>query len=157
GADADEGSAPKRTTPRTVATFPEDRQRFGEFIPELYDHLFQSSRECFTFRGRLQTMSGLASGLNIALQSLLTQQTAIETTSNNIANVNPPGYSRQRAELSENDPFTIGSLTLGSGVHVEQISSLRDSILDARVNQETQQQGQLGSFLSNAQQVQTLF
>jgi flagellar hook-associated protein 1 FlgK len=102
-------------------------------------------------------MGGLASGLNIALQSLLTQQTAIETTSNNIANVNTPGYSRQRAELSETDPVTIGSLTLGTGVEVSQISSLRDSILDSRVNQETQQQGQLGSYLSNSQQVQTLF
>jgi len=102
-------------------------------------------------------MGGLASGLNIALQSLLAQQTAIETTSNNIANVNTPGYARQRAELTETDPVTIGSLTLGTGVQVSQISSLRDSILDSRVNQETQQQGQLGSYLSNAQQVQTLF
>jgi flagellar hook-associated protein 1 len=102
-------------------------------------------------------MGGLASGLNIALQSLLTQQTAIETTSNNIANVNTPGYSRQRAELSETDPVTIGTLTLGTGVEVSQISSLRDSVLDSRVNQETQQQGQLESYLSNSQQVQTLF
>jgi flagellar hook-associated protein 1 len=102
-------------------------------------------------------MGGLASGLNIALQSLLSQQTAIETTSNNIANVNTPGYSRQRAELTETDPVTIGSLTLGTGVEVSQISSLRDSILDSRVNQETQQQGQLSSYLSSAQQVQTLF
>jgi flagellar hook-associated protein 1 len=102
-------------------------------------------------------MGGLASGLNIALQSLLTQQTAIETTSNNIANVNTPGYSRQRAELSETDPVTIGSLTLGTGVEVGKISSLRDAILDSRVNQETQQQGKLDAYLSNAQQVQTLF
>jgi len=34
---------------------------------------------------------------------------------------------------------------------------LRDSILDLRVNQETQQQGRLNAFLGSAQQIQALF
>src|SRR5277367_6746114 len=102
-------------------------------------------------------MGSLTASLNISLQSLLAEQTAIETTSNNIANVNTPGYSRQRTDLSETPPVDIGSLTLGTGVEVTGITSLRDSILDLRVNQETQQQGQLGSFLSGGQQIQTLF
>lgn len=102
-------------------------------------------------------MGGLSGSLNIVLQSLLTDQGAIETTSNNIANVNTPGYSRQRPDLEETPPIQIGGLTFGTGVQLKQIVSLRDSILDLRVNQETQQQGQLEGFLGPAQQIQSLF
>ena len=102
-------------------------------------------------------MASLSASLNIAVQSLLSEQGAIETTSNNIANVNTPGYSRQRPNLEETPPVQFGTLTFGTGVKLASVSSLRDSILDLRVNQETQQQGQLGSFISGGQQIQALF
>ncbi len=102
-------------------------------------------------------MGTLTSGLNIALQSLLAEQSAIATTSNNIANVNTPSYARQRPDLAESPPVQIGYLTFGTGVQLQQVTSLRDAILDLRVNQETQQQGQLTSFLSSGQQIQSLF
>jgi len=81
----------------------------------------------------------------------------LSATSNNIANVNTPGYSRQRADLEETPPIQIGGLNFGTGVELKQIVSLRDSILDLRVNQETQQQGKLEGFLGPAQQIQSFF
>jgi flagellar hook-associated protein 1 FlgK len=102
-------------------------------------------------------MGTLSAGLNIALQSLLTEQGAIDVTSNNIANVNTPGYARQRPDIAETTPVEIGNLTFGTGVQLQQVVSLRDSILDLRVNQETQQQGQLTAFLASGQQIQQLF
>jgi flagellar hook-associated protein 1 FlgK len=102
-------------------------------------------------------MGSLSAALNIALRSMLTEQGAIATTSNNIANVNTPGYARQVPDLTETQPVTLGNLTFGTGVQMQQVTSLRDSILDLRVNQETQQQGQLNSFLGPAQQIQALF
>jgi flagellar hook-associated protein 1 FlgK len=102
-------------------------------------------------------MGSLTSSLDIALQSMLAEQGAIETTSNNIANVNTPGYARQRANFAETDPVTFGNITLGTGVELQGVTSLRDSILDLRVNQETQQQGQLDAFISSGQQIQALF
>ncbi|HEY2461197.1 MAG TPA: flagellar hook-associated protein FlgK [Candidatus Acidoferrum sp.] len=102
-------------------------------------------------------MGSLSTSLNIALQSLQAEQGAISTTSNNIANVNTPGYARQRTNFAESTPVQQGDLTLGSGVHLDQVTSLRDSILDLRANQETQQQGQLNAFLGAAQQIQGLF
>jgi flagellar hook-associated protein 1 FlgK len=102
-------------------------------------------------------MGSLSASLNIAVQSLLSEQGAIETTTNNIANVNTPGYSRQRPNLEETHPVQFGSITLGTGVKLADVSSLRDSILDLRVNQETQQQGQLDASISGGQQIQTLF
>jgi flagellar hook-associated protein 1 FlgK len=102
-------------------------------------------------------MGTLSASLNIAAGSLLVEEGAIATTSNNIANVNTPGYSRQVANLAANEPIQIGDLTYGTGVQLSSVTSLRDSILDIRVNQETQQQGQLNSFISGGQQIQTLF
>ena len=86
-------------------------------------------------------MGSLSAGLNISLQSLLTEEGAIQTTSNNIANVNTPGYARQRPDLAETPPVQLGNLIFGTGVALQHVTSLRDSILDLRVNQETQQQG----------------
>src|SRR5882762_6890296 len=81
----------------------------------------------------------------------------LSATSNNIANVNTPGYSRQRPDLEETPPIQIGGLNFGTGVELKQVVSLRDSILDLRVNQETQQQGRLEGFLGSAQQIQSFF
>jgi len=102
-------------------------------------------------------MGSLTASLNIALGSMLAEQGAIETTSNNIANANTPGYARQRANFAETDPVTFGNITLGTGVELQGVTSLRDSVLDLRVNQETQQQGQLDAFISSGQQIQALF
>lgn len=102
-------------------------------------------------------MGSLSGALNISLSSMLAEQGAIETTSNNIANVNTPGYSRQRPDLEETPPIQIGHIAFGTGVELNKVVSLRDSILDLRVNQETQQQGKLDSFLGTAQQIQSLF
>lgn len=82
------------------------------------------------------------------------RQTIVST---NVANVDTPGYARQRADLAETPPVTLGNVTFGTGVQLLHVTSLRDSILDLRVNQETQQQGRLNSFLGSAQQIQALF
>ena len=102
-------------------------------------------------------MGSLSASLNIATQSMLAEQGAIETTTNNIANANTPGYSRQVPNLEEAGTIQIGSLTFGTGVQLGSVTSLRDAILDLRVNQETQQQGQLNAFLEGGQQIQELF
>ncbi len=102
-------------------------------------------------------MGSLSASLNIATQSMLAEQGAIETTTNNIANANTPGYSRQVPNLEESSTVQIGSLTFGTGVQLGSVTSLRDAVLDLRVNQETQQQGQLNAFLDGGQQIQELF
>lgn len=102
-------------------------------------------------------MGGLSASLNIAVSSMLAEEGALDTTSNNIANVDTPGYSRQVPNLEESTPIQVGELTYGTGVELSSVTSLRDSVLDLRVNQETQQQGQLNAFISAGQQIQSLF
>jgi flagellar hook-associated protein 1 len=99
----------------------------------------------------------LISSLNMALQSMQAEQEALSTTTNNIANVNTPGYTRQTVSLQEAPPVQYGGLLLGNGVAVSQITSQRDNLLQTRLDQETQQQSKYDSYLGTMQQVQTLF
>jgi flagellar hook-associated protein 1 FlgK len=102
-------------------------------------------------------MSGLFGTLSVALSGLQAQQGALEITANNVANANTPGYSRERPDLVESDPVVTDSLTLGSGVILQKAEGLRDPILELRLNQETQQQGQFDATVSAMQQVQVMF
>jgi flagellar hook-associated protein 1 FlgK len=80
------------------------------------------------------------SGLQTALSGLEAAQAAIDTTGQNIANANTPGYSRQRVVQTERDPLTIQALSavtgqgsqLGLGVDITTISRVRDQFLDSQ-------------------------
>ena len=102
-------------------------------------------------------MGSLMATLSIALSSLEAQQAGLETTTNNIANLSTPGYSRQRPVLQESDPVVQGQITFGTGVTLQGIESLRDSLLDAQISDETQQQSKAQAFMDAMNQVQTLF
>ena len=102
-------------------------------------------------------MSSLNASLSIALSGLTAEQGALQATTNNISNVNTPGYSRQVANLVSSPPIVIDPLTLGSGVTLESIDSVRDPILESRIQQETQTQGQMSALVSALQQTQVPF
>jgi len=99
----------------------------------------------------------LSSSLSTALSGLEAAQDVISVTSNNIANADTAGYSRQVANLATSPTIEDAGLTFGTGVQVQNVTSLRDSVLDLRVNQETQSQGQLNAFVTGGQQIQELF
>jgi flagellar hook-associated protein 1 len=102
-------------------------------------------------------MSSLFDALSIATGALGAEQGAMGATTNNVANVNTPGYSRLRPVLIESDPVVVGSVTYGQGVTLQKLESLRDPILQLRIQDETQQQGQLNAFVSAMQQAQVHF
>jgi len=102
-------------------------------------------------------MSSLFGTMSIALSGLLTEQGALGITTNNVANANTPGYTRQRPVLIEGDPVLQGSLTFGSGVVLANVQSLRDPIIELRLNDETQQHSQLDTMVSAMQQIEVMF
>ena len=102
-------------------------------------------------------MSSLFGTMSIATGALAAEQGAMEATTNNVANVNTPGYSRQQAILVANQPIVVDSISYGTGVSLEKLQSLRDPILQVRIQEETQQQGQLNAFVSAMQQAQVQF
>ena len=102
-------------------------------------------------------MSGLMGTMWMALGALQAQQAGLQTTTNNIANLNTPGYSRQRPVLQEANPVSVGNLVFGGGVELKGIVSLRSDLLDLQISQETQQQGNSQALVNAMNQVQTLF
>lgn len=102
-------------------------------------------------------MSSLFGSISISLRALLAQQAALQTTSDNIGNINTAGYARRRAVMVEDDPVFDGRLIVGNGVHVQTVESLRDRILELRMHEETQQQGELQAFSGAMKQVEIGF
>lgn len=60
----------------------------------------------------------LAAALEIGKAGLRIYQVASEVVSENIANVNTPGYSRQRTILESAPPSTANGFPLGTGVKI---------------------------------------
>jgi flagellar hook-associated protein 1 FlgK len=79
------------------------------------------------------------------------------TTSNNVANANTPGYTREVTDIAAGEPVEVGSLSVGTGVVLEKIESLRDPMLQIQINQATQQNSSLNASLTELQQIQTQF
>ncbi len=75
-------------------------------------------------------MPGIFQSLDIARRAIWANRLGLDVTSNNIANVNTPGYSRQRVELQNAQPMQLVKGQLGLGVKVSQIRRVRDQLLD---------------------------
>ncbi len=102
-------------------------------------------------------MPGLNTSLSIAVQALQAEQGALSVTTNNISNVNTPGYSRQVAVLNEAPTFQENGITFGGGVTLEQFQSVRDQLLQLRIYEETQQQGNSQTQLNSLTQIEGIF
>lgn len=102
-------------------------------------------------------MSSLNASLATALSGLMANQGAMATTTNNVANVNTPGYSRERAVLVASDPVVLQPLTFGTGVTLQSVESIRDPILESQIQQQNQGQGQFSALTSALQQTQVNF
>ncbi|MGQ9541255.1 MAG: flagellar hook-associated protein FlgK [Armatimonadota bacterium] len=99
-------------------------------------------------------------GVELASRALQAMQTAMNTTGHNLANVNTPGYSRQRVNLATTEPQVIEgvrALFMGSGVRVESIQRIRDMFLDARVASTNSEYQRLDTLYNRLTQVEDLF
>jgi flagellar hook-associated protein 1 FlgK len=102
-------------------------------------------------------MSSLNASLATALSGLIAEQGAVAASTNNVANVNTPGYSRQSPVLVAGDPVVVDPLTFGTGVNLQDVQSIRDPILESQIQQQTQSQGQFSALASALQQTQVNF
>ena len=71
-------------------------------------------------------------GFNAARSGLFAAQRSLDITGHNIANVNTPGYTRQRLEQAASNPMALpgGQGMLGTGVDTLKINQLRNEFLD---------------------------
>ncbi len=85
-------------------------------------------------------MPGLNASLYLGLSGLQAQQAALNVVGHNIANVNTPGYTRQRADLSAGQSQVEGQIYFGTGVTLSSVQGIRDRFLDLQIYRETAKQ-----------------
>jgi flagellar hook-associated protein 1 len=98
----------------------------------------------------------MADLLNIGLSALLSQQRALTTTSNNIANANTPGYSRQRVELAERQAQRIGSDFVGTGVNITTVRRMSDDLLAGQLRNASGSFSRADAFVSLAESLDNM-
>ena len=92
----------------------------------------------------------------ISLSSLRALQTAISTTSNNIANANTPGYARESVNLTTATPQTNGVATVGAGVQVSGVVRAFSQVATNQLNVAQGSLGQLNALQTYANQVDNI-
>lgn len=105
-------------------------------------------------------MSSFAS-ISTALSALQAHRRALDVTGHNIANVNTPGYTRQRVDLESitspgTGSFVQNRLIAGGGVEIVGTSRLADEFRTARVRSETAAHADLQARAETLTQVERL-
>ncbi len=87
-------------------------------------------------------------GLETARRGMYAQQSALYTTGQNIANANTPGYTRQRVNFEQTDPYPSVGMNrpqipgqMGTGVKAGSIQRVRESFLDVQYRGENSKMG----------------
>ncbi|HMK56520.1 MAG TPA: flagellar hook-associated protein FlgK [Dissulfurispiraceae bacterium] len=96
--------------------------------------------------------------LNIGTTALLTAKSALNTTSNNIANASTPGYTRQSAVLAS-VPSGLTSMTgtSGNGVTISDIERMYDSFTTLQLRNEKSTSSYWNTYSNYAGSIETVF
>jgi flagellar hook-associated protein 1 FlgK len=92
----------------------------------------------------------------ISVSALQAFQSAMAVTSNNIANANTPGYSRESIELSAATPQSNGTTSVGNGVVVNGVSRAFSQATANQLNSSQSSLGQLNALQTYSSQVDNL-
>lgn len=94
--------------------------------------------------------------LDTALSGLTAFRRSLETTSNNISNVNTEGYSRQRVELSTRPEQYTGAGYLGTGVNIADITRSYDQFVTGQVRSSTSAFNDVDAYHTLASQIDNM-
>lgn len=93
---------------------------------------------------------------SIGVTGMSAAQLGLLTTEHNIANVNTPGFNRQRTIQSTNVPVPSGAGFIGQGVHVSTIERAYNNLLVNQVNQAQSGVSELDAFSAQLSQIDNL-
>jgi flagellar hook-associated protein 1 FlgK len=102
-------------------------------------------------------MTDIYGVINLAGKALLIHQKAISVTGNNIANVNTPGYSRQKLKLQTSTPTQSALGPMGNGVEAIGIEREYNRFLGIQINAETETLGRWETQRDTLEIVESLF
>lgn len=93
----------------------------------------------------------------IGRSAIMASQSAINTTSHNIANINTEGYNRQEVILSIATPNQVGNNYLGRGVLVRSVRSCYDRFLEAQLLRQEQVAGRSSALEQSFGRIEQVF
>ena len=102
-------------------------------------------------------MSAFGNILSIARTAIAAHQTAVQVVSQNVANAETEGYSRQRAELVPRYPQRFGFGSIGTGVEVANVVRMRNVMLDAAYRREAASAEGFGFRRDALSQIEAIF
>ncbi|MBU8922182.1 MAG: flagellar hook-associated protein FlgK [Bacteroidales bacterium] len=102
-------------------------------------------------------MTTLFGMLEMNKRSLFTSQFSLQTTNNNISNINNPGYSRQEALLQSNIPTVSPVGILGNGVTVSTIRRATAEFYTRQLRDETSSMNGWNARSSTLSHMETIF
>lgn len=102
----------------------------------------------------------MMSALYVGLSGLVQSNYALNTTANNLANVNTDGYVRQQVVFEDTTyntthQFATNVLQVGRGVNIQEISHVRDLFLDAAYRKENGRESFYTQVYDSMYEVQT--
>ncbi len=98
----------------------------------------------------------MSSVLSTGTGALLAFQRALATTSHNVANLNTPGYSRQKVNFATADPQNYGYGTVGNGTRITDIRRTADQLAISRLLDSSGELARLKQLSSMADRVNAL-
>ena len=99
----------------------------------------------------------MSSVLSTGTSALLAFQRALATTSHNVANINTPGYSRQKVDFATADPQNYGFGEVGSGTRITDIRRAADQLAISRLLDSSGELARLKQLSTMADRVNALF
>ncbi len=102
-------------------------------------------------------MAGILSIFNTGANSLLAHQRALQVVSQNLANLNTPGFSRQEAVFAPTESVTVGRTTIGTGVEVTRIRQVVNTFVEQQINVSQQDLGRLQTQADSFVRLEGLF
>ena len=95
--------------------------------------------------------------LSTAVSGLLAFQTALDTTSNNIANVDTPGYNEEVANFATSPATPAANGWIGNGVSVVGVTNQYNQFLADQTNSATSSYNQFNTLSSFASDIDNMF
>jgi len=102
-------------------------------------------------------MPGIGGIFNTAKNAMVAQQIAMEVTSQNIANVNTKGYSRQRAVFESLGAYTASRIKIGYGVEIDSVIQYVDEYTNRAINQRTSSSAEYEAKATVLSRLETVF
>ncbi len=102
-------------------------------------------------------MGTINSALSVMTGALDADQEALNVVANNVANASTTGYTEETPNWQENAPINAGGVLIGDGVTETGATSLRDRVLEERLDQQQQLASASGTRLTALDNIQALF